>query len=62
MILDITVPFENRADAFDVARKSKEDKYRQLAIDLSENMTSVKVEAIIVDALGFWDPKNDKII
>lgn len=40
LILDITVPFENGADAFDVARKTKEDKYRQLAIDLSENMTS----------------------
>lgn len=62
MILDITCPFENGLQAFQDARKEKEDKYAELAAELSSDGTRVRVDAIIVGSLGSWDPQNDKII
>lgn len=60
MILDITVPFENGVDDFENARKTKENKYAELANTLPNNGERVKVEAIIIGSLGSWDPKNDR--
>lgn len=40
----------------------KEEKYRALASELSDNMRGVKVEAIIVGSLSSWDPNNDRLI
>ncbi|XP_035224702.1 uncharacterized protein LOC118197315 [Stegodyphus dumicola] len=62
LILDITTPFDNRRDAFDRARREKEDKYRPLVDMLKARYSDVRVEAIIVGSLGSWDPKNDRII
>jgi hypothetical protein len=64
-ILDITVPFENRHQAFRAARAVKIEKYSELAnqIRVQEGYkTEVRLGAIIVGALGAWDNKNDPIL
>lgn len=53
---------EHGMEAFDVARKTKEDKYAALAAELAVDGVKIKVETITVGSLGSWDPKNYKII
>lgn len=62
LILDVTCPFENGPNAFDVARAEKIRKYTPLASSLAERFDKVKVEAIVVGALGSWDPNNDAVL
>ncbi|EDW88534.1 uncharacterized protein Dyak_GE18776 [Drosophila yakuba] len=62
VIVDVTVPFENGAEAFDNARGEKEEKYRPLAEALRAMGYQVKLEAFIVGALGSWDPKNERVL
>lgn len=62
LILDVTCPFENGVEAFATARREKELKYAQLARELRDRFDEVKVEAVVVGALGSWDPDNDKVI
>lgn len=62
LILDIMCPFENGLEAFEQARKEKEDKYAEITEDYALDNLKVRVEAIIVESLGSWVPKNDKII
>lgn len=49
-------------DAFDDARKVKEEKYMDIARHFSTNGGKVRVETIVVGSLGFWDPKNDRVV
>ncbi|KAG8225600.1 hypothetical protein J437_LFUL004168 [Ladona fulva] len=58
-ILDITVPLENRPDALKVARETKRWKYPDLAERLR---VEVSLDAIVVGALGTWDPENDNVL
>ncbi|XP_035232574.1 uncharacterized protein LOC118204352 [Stegodyphus dumicola] len=62
LILDATVPFENRLSSFQEARSAKEEKYRPLVDILRNTYRNVQVGAIIVGALGSWDRANDKIV
>ncbi|XP_035204390.1 uncharacterized protein LOC118179311 [Stegodyphus dumicola] len=62
IIIDVTIPFDNRRDAFDRARREKEEKYRPLVDALKNRFSNVRVEAIVVGALGSWDPKNDRVV
>lgn len=62
LILDVTCPFENGLQAFQDARKEKEEKYVEVAEEMSRQGTRVRVDAIIVGSLGSWDPQNDNII
>jgi len=62
LILDITIPYENRPQAFETARNEKKRKYSNIATLLSRDFKKVTTDAIIVGALGAWDPKNDHIL
>ncbi|GFR09855.1 retrovirus-related Pol polyprotein from type-1 retrotransposable element R2 [Trichonephila clavata] len=59
-IVDVTVPFENRRDAFRLARERKTTKYQEL-IPLYKNQgyQDVQIVPIVVGSLGAWDPEND---
>jgi hypothetical protein len=63
-IFDITCPFENNYQAFIDARQRKETHYVELAnnLKISMKLNKVEVVAIVVGALGTWDPKNDKVL
>lgn len=62
VILDVTIPFDNRTDAFGEARRAKQEKYQGLAEALSTRFQKVEVDAIVLGSLGSWDPENDKIM
>ncbi|XP_054727618.1 uncharacterized protein T26G10.4-like [Anastrepha obliqua] len=61
-IVDITVPFENRRESFAEARDEKIRKYTPLAVALQSRGYNVEVEAILVGALGTWDPRNEPVL
>lgn len=62
VICDVTVPFENRLVAFEEARARKLAKYAPLAEALHSRGYRVVVTAIVVGALGSWDPRNDAVL
>lgn len=59
-ILDVTVTFENCQEAFECARKEKQDKYAAIKTALEEKFKKVTIAPILVGALGTWDPLNNK--
>lgn len=61
-IVDITVPFDNRLQAFTEARQSKVDKYSQLANSLRADFSTVSVEPIVVGSLGSWHNDNNRFV
>ncbi|XP_077507815.1 uncharacterized protein LOC144118912 [Amblyomma americanum] len=62
IVIDVTCPFDNRRTAFDAARESKVAKYEPVRQYLLRKFQRVSVEAIVVGALGSWDPNNDKVM
>lgn len=62
LILDVCCPFENRAQAFQEARRTKEEKYAPLQRHLLQRFQRVSVDSIIVGCLGTWDPDNDRVV
>ncbi|KAH1171198.1 hypothetical protein KIL84_006816 [Mauremys mutica] len=62
LLVDVTVPFENRSPAFHEARARKESKYTPLAETLRAQGYEVQVHALIVGALGSWDPRNEMVL
>lgn len=62
LIIDVTVPFDNGLESFKEARRIKEVKYRDLAIELSVGGKNAVVQAIVVGVLGSWDLDNNKTI
>ncbi|XP_046404452.1 uncharacterized protein T26G10.4-like [Ischnura elegans] len=58
VIVDVTVPFENRKNALDVARQTKFQKYSSIAQQLADRGYTVSLSALVVGALGAWDPQN----
>ncbi|KAH7976745.1 hypothetical protein HPB52_018869 [Rhipicephalus sanguineus] len=58
LVLDVCCPFENRMQAFQDARRIKEEKYAPLQRHLLRRLQRVFVEAIVIGCLG-WDPGND---
>ena len=55
VIMDVTVPFENRYEALVLARQAKTDKYEPLVNELKEKSFSVEMDALVVGSLGTWD-------
>ena len=62
VIMDVTVPFENRYGALVAARQAKIDKYEPLVTELREKGFSVEMDALVVGSLGAWDPANERIL
>lgn len=58
VIVDITCPFESRRAALSVAREKKRDKYQPLVRYLEGKGYKVALDAMVVGALGSWDPEN----
>ncbi|GFY49600.1 retrovirus-related Pol polyprotein from type-1 retrotransposable element R2 [Trichonephila inaurata madagascariensis] len=62
-IIDITIPFEDRKDAFASAAKRKVEKYSPLIPYFNQlGYESVEIVPVIVGALGSWDPSNDRFL
>ncbi|XP_075534054.1 uncharacterized protein LOC142567779 [Dermacentor variabilis] len=62
IIIDVTCPFENRPAALNAARQGKEEMYQRVREYLLREFQKVTVEAIIIGALGWWDPQNDQFM
>ncbi|VVC46527.1 Hypothetical protein CINCED_3A004978 [Cinara cedri] len=48
--------------AFEVAARSKKEKYEQLRAELVSEHGAVEVVPFIVGVLGSWDPNNNKFM
>ncbi|KAM7301587.1 uncharacterized protein ISCGN_017106 [Ixodes scapularis] len=59
IIIDVTCPFDNRRAALLEARQQKIEKYEAIKQYLCRRYQRVTVAAVIVGALGSWDPDND---
>ncbi|KAH7971842.1 hypothetical protein HPB52_003465 [Rhipicephalus sanguineus] len=57
-----TTSFDNTPAAFSNARNEKLAKYEPVAAYLRRRYQRVTVAAVIVGALGSWDPGNDAIL
>jgi hypothetical protein len=62
IIIDITVPFENKMEALNQARLLKLQKYEDLPRALSGRFADVEVDAVVFGSSGSWDPENDKVM
>ncbi|XP_060845386.1 uncharacterized protein LOC132924968 [Rhopalosiphum padi] len=59
-VVDVTVPFDNRLAAFEVAAAEKRAKYEGVRAELAARYKcDATVVPFIVGALGSWDPAND---
>nr|XP_050025004.1 uncharacterized protein LOC126519686 [Dermacentor andersoni] len=62
LLLDVCCPFENRLQAFQDARKAKEEKYAPVQRHLLRRFQRVTVDAVVVGSLGTWDQGNDRVM
>ncbi|KAH1184831.1 hypothetical protein KIL84_012772 [Mauremys mutica] len=62
ILVDVTIPFENRTPAFREARACKLEKYAPLADTLRTKGYEVYTDALIIGALGAWDPCNEHVL
>ncbi|XP_043377449.1 uncharacterized protein T26G10.4-like [Chelonia mydas] len=62
LMVDITVPFENRSPAFHEARAWKVLTYTPLANTLRAQGYKVQIHAVVVGALSAWDPHNEPVL
>ncbi|CAM4642046.1 unnamed protein product [Lepidochelys olivacea] len=62
ILVDIKVSFENRTPAFREARACKLEKYAPLADTLRAKGYKVQLDALIIGALGAWDPCNERVL
>jgi len=60
-IVDVTIPFDNRLEAFRVAADLRRTRYANLAVELSGDQPA-EVVPFVVGALGAWDPGNDEFL
>ncbi|GFY46991.1 retrovirus-related Pol polyprotein from type-1 retrotransposable element R2 [Trichonephila inaurata madagascariensis] len=62
-IIVVTIPFGNRRGAFQQASERKIQKYSSLIPFFNSlGYEAVEIVLIILDALGTWDPNNDKFL
>ncbi|GFW64851.1 retrovirus-related Pol polyprotein from type-1 retrotransposable element R2 [Trichonephila clavipes] len=62
-IIDVTIPFENRKQAFSQARERKVSKYTELISHFDRlGFQLVQIVPILVGSLGAWDPGNDAFL
>ncbi|EMP35065.1 hypothetical protein UY3_07768 [Chelonia mydas] len=59
IMVNVTVAFENRTPAFRDAQARKVEKYSPLANTLRAKGYQVQTDALIIGALGTWDPSNE---
>lgn len=59
IILDVSCPFDNRRAALREARQQKLTKDEPIRQYLCRRYQRVTVTAVVVGALGSWDPDND---
>ncbi|KAL1415261.1 hypothetical protein MTO96_029531 [Rhipicephalus appendiculatus] len=59
LVVDVACPFDNTPTAFANARNEKLQKYEPVAAYLRHRYQRVTVAAVVVGALGSWDPAND---
>lgn len=59
VIIDVAVAFENRYEAFERIRQEKIRKYEPIANHFRMRGWDVKLDAVVVGALGSWDPANE---
>ncbi|XP_030422642.1 uncharacterized protein LOC115653440 isoform X2 [Gopherus evgoodei] len=62
ILIDVTIPFENRILALREARARKLEKYAPLADALRTKGCEVYTDSLIVGALGAWDPCNERVL
>ena len=58
-IVDVTMPFENKYEAFEDARREKRAKYDHMKRHFEEEGFEVFLEGFAVGPLGGWDPANE---
>ncbi|CAL1299401.1 unnamed protein product [Larinioides sclopetarius] len=58
-IVDVCCPFENKREAFDIARDRKVENYTPLIDYFKTPSNNVQIVPFVVGALGAWDPRND---
>ncbi|KAL1415272.1 hypothetical protein MTO96_029542 [Rhipicephalus appendiculatus] len=58
LVLDVCCSFDNGMQAFQEARRIKEEKYAPLQLHLLRRFQRVSVDAIVVGCLGTWDPRT----
>lgn len=61
-IIDVTIPFENRPEAFTKARETKMERYKLLQQALLSRYGAVDIVPFIVGSLGSWDNNNDQFL
>lgn len=62
LIIDATVPFDNRLKAFRDSVDEKLSKYEELRKEIAADVSSeVSIDPFIVGSLGSWDPANDAL-
>lgn len=61
-ILDVTIPFENRYTAFEIARNTKIQKYQNLAAHFERQGFRTSVDAFVIGSLGGYDPANESAL
>ena len=63
LIIDATVPFDNRIKAFEEAAAEKKAKYEDLRKEIAnDHPGEVTGFPFIVGSLGSWDPTNDVLV
>ncbi|XP_037521390.1 uncharacterized protein LOC119398632 [Rhipicephalus sanguineus] len=62
IVLNVACPFENTREAFTNTRNDKVSRYEPVAAYLRRRYQRVSVAAVIVGALGAWDPDNDRVL
>jgi regulator of protease activity HflC (stomatin/prohibitin superfamily) len=62
LIIDVTVPYQNRPEAFTTVRQAKITKYESVVESLKGRFQKVTVEPVVVGQCGSWDPQNDKLL
>ncbi|XP_034245769.1 uncharacterized protein LOC117647903 [Thrips palmi] len=61
-IIDVACPFENRRTALATTREHKINKYKALETYLEGQGFTVILDAVVVGALGSWDPRNQRAL
>ena len=57
-IVEVSIAFENEPEAFARSKQHKLAKYSPIVRGVSERGYSAVLDAILVGALGAWDPAN----
>lgn len=62
LIIHITCLLENAIEVIGAARKEKEDKYAEIASELTIGSNGVRIGSIVVGSLSSWDHMNGLVI